>query len=99
MKRSERINVKLDEFKDEIPDFAKVGARVRVVFSEIPKNQINCDTGVIIAIKTRFFATPQLRVIRFNVILDDVYIKPKFVKINNIKECLIEKEQLRPIRR
>lgn len=72
----------IEAFK-HAPSF-RVGQRVRVDIPEIPKNERQCDTGIISGIRTRFVRTPEARQVWYVVTFDRPYIKPEYVRWQNI---------------
>ena len=56
----------------------KVGQRVHIDLPEIPKEQRDITTGVIVKIDTHFPSTPKHRLIKCTVRLDGNYVKKEF---------------------
>ena len=56
----------------------KVGQRVHIDLPEIPKEQRDVTTGVIVKIDTHFPSTPKHRLIKCTIRLDGNYVKEEF---------------------
>lgn len=75
---------RIEDFSDECP--FRVGQRVHVELKSIPKAERHCEVGVITAIRTRFVLTPEMRAIRFLVVLDAPYVKKELIIYEAIRD-------------
>lgn len=63
----------LKDFSAEVK--FQVGKRVMIDISEVPKQERNCESGIIFSISTRFALAPEQRQVSYGVWLDAPYIK------------------------
>lgn len=79
--------MELKDFSNEVK--FQVGQRVSVDLKEIPKEERNCETGVIKTIYTKFLRTPKMRTIMYQVVFDESYIKSGEICFSQIYEIRV----------
>ncbi len=90
--------MKIEDYSKEVG--FQVGERVRVIIKEIPKEHLNCDTGIITAITTRFSATPKMRRFSYHVKFDEPYVKEEKVFYKQIYALtLMDKKFIRKLKK
>lgn len=78
---------RIEDFSDECP--FRVGQRVHLELKNIPKADRHCEVGVIKTIMTRFLYTPEMRSVKFQVVLDAPYVKKECVIYEAITDCWV----------
>ena len=72
-----------------------VGQRVRIKLRKgVKQREVQCDTGLITNVRTRFARSPELRQIMYTVRFDRGYLKTECVMLQQIHELSLSAEDL-----
>lgn len=77
----------------------EIGQRVKVgPLVGVRPEDINCDTGEIIAVNIRFVRSPELRRIEYTVQFDEPFLKPEAIIYQQIYKLTLDEKKLTPIK-